>query len=180
MPAEYQITGTVNFDEYLEGHKIMAAKRRLWIRGICVLYGVGIVIYGSLYAPVKTNITLPLVAAIIIAYGIVISPILFRYRVKRNWDRYPKLKDEFSMKISPEGIVTLDDKGNPSHTNWESFIYHRESRSLFLLYYSPRLPVLIPKRLIPESDLPAFRDLLSSALREEATSTPPTNVMPPA
>lgn len=40
MPDSYNIKGTLTFEEYLECHKILAAKRRFWIRVIITIYGV--------------------------------------------------------------------------------------------------------------------------------------------
>jgi len=164
MADAYNINGTLTFEEYLECHKILAAKRRLWIRGIITIYGIGMLIYGILFAPSKPDITFAVIGAIMIAYGIVISPIQFRYRVKRNWDRYPKIKKEFDMVVSAEGVETKDDKGRPSHSAWDSFLRFRESESLFLLYLSPLLPLCLPKRLVPDEDLPGLRALLSSVI----------------
>jgi hypothetical protein len=164
MADASNIKGTVTFEEYLECHKILAVKRRLWIRGIITIYGAGMLIYGILFAPSKPDITFAIIGAIMIAYGIVISPIQFRYRVKRNWDRYPKIRKEFDMVVSVEGVETMNDKGSPSHSAWDSFLRFRESESLFLLYLSPLLPLCLPKRLVPEEDLSGLRALLSSAI----------------
>ena len=43
MPDSYNIKGTLTFEEYLECHKILAAKRRFWIRVIITIYGIEIV-----------------------------------------------------------------------------------------------------------------------------------------
>ncbi|MEX2579555.1 MAG: hypothetical protein WD342_10910 [Verrucomicrobiales bacterium] len=164
MASEYNIKGSVTFEEYLECHKVLAVKRRLWIRGIITIYGIGMVIYAILFAPSKPDFTFAIIGAILIAYGIVISPIQFRCRVKRNWDRYPKIRKEFDIAVSSEGVETKDDKGRPSHSAWDSFLRFGESESLLLLYLSPLLPLCLPKRLIPEAELSGLRALLSSAI----------------
>ena len=41
MPDSYNIKGTLTFEEYLECHKILAAKRPFWIRVIITIYGIG-------------------------------------------------------------------------------------------------------------------------------------------
>jgi hypothetical protein len=168
MAYAYNIKGTLTFEEYLECHKILAAKRRLWLRGIITIYGIGILTYGLFVAQSKPDSTFTIIGVIMMTYGIVISPIQFRYRVKRNWDRYPKIKKEFDMAVSAEGVETMDDKGKPSHSAWGSFHRFRESESLFLLYLSPLLPLCLPKRLVPEADLSGLRSLLSSAIGNQA------------
>ena len=164
MPDSYNIKGTLTFEEYLECHKILAAKRRFWIRGIITIYGIGMLIYGLFVSASKPDSIFAAIGVIMLAYGIMISPIQFRYRVKRNWDRYPRIKKEFDMAVTAEGVETQDDKGRPSHSAWGSFLRFRESESLFLLYLSPLLPLCLPKRLVPEEDLSGLRALLSSAI----------------
>ena len=41
MPDSYNVKGTLTFEEYLECHKILAAKRPFWIRVIITIYGIG-------------------------------------------------------------------------------------------------------------------------------------------
>ncbi len=164
MPAEYNLKGTVTFDEYLECHKILAAKRRMWIRTIITIYGAGMLIYGMGFAPSRPDLMFTIIGALLVFYGFVISSIQFRYRVKRNWDRYPRMKKDFDITVSSAGVQVVDDKGNPSHTAWDSFLRYRESDSLFLLYLSPLLPLCLPKRLIPESDRDGLRSMLASSV----------------
>lgn len=164
MEAAYNLKGTMTFEEYLECHKLLAARRRGWLRGILTLYGAGMLAYGLFGVASKPDFTFAIIGAIIVAYGIVISPIQFRYRVKRLWDRYPAIRKEFDVTLSAEGVEALDGKGRPAHTAWSSFHRFRESESLFLLYLSPLLPLCLPKRLVPEGELSGLRDLLSAAI----------------
>lgn len=160
----YKINGTVTFEEYLECHKVLAVKRRLWIRGLAIAYGVGLLIYGTLFASQNPSFAFAIFGVLLIAYGVVFSPIQFRYRVKRNWDRYPNIKKEFDMVVSPEGVETTDDRGSPALSAWDCFVRFGESESLFLLYLSPLLPMCLPKRLIPAAELSGLRDLFSSSI----------------
>jgi hypothetical protein len=168
MPSEYTINGTITFDEYLECHKILAGTRRLWVRCIITIYGIGACIYGMLVPGSSPSVALMIIGAFFAAYGIFISPIQFRFRVKRNWDRYPQMKKEFNITILEDGLQTIDDKGNPSHTAWDSFLRFQESESLFLLYLSPLLPLCVPKRLIHEDDRDGLRSLLSASVGKQS------------
>jgi len=168
MPTQYAINGTVTFDEYLECHKILAAKRRLWVRSIITIYGFGALIYGMFIAGARPSMSLIIIGAFFAVYGIFISPIQFRFRVKRNWDRYPKMRKEFNITILEDGLQAIDDKGNPSHTAWDNFMRFQESGSLFLLYVSPLLPLCLPKRLIPEADRVGLRSLLASSVGKQS------------
>lgn len=164
MPRQYSIAGTVTFEEYLECHKILAAKRRWWIRSIITIYGVGAIIYGMFMVSASPSVPLIIIGAFFTVYGLFISPLQFRLRVKRNWDRYPKMKKEFNITILEDGLQAIDDKGNPSHTAWDNFVRFQESASLFLLYVSPLLPLCLPKRLISDGDQDGLRSLLSSSI----------------
>ncbi|MCP3962658.1 MAG: hypothetical protein GY719_32870 [bacterium] len=155
----------MTFDEYLESHRALAARRRWWIRSIFLLYGAFMVVYGAFFAGSSSQATLIVVmGGIFVAYALVISPAQFRYRVRRNWQRYPKIKEEFDITVGEEGIATIDDKGNPSHSDWSGFLGFRETENLFLVYRSPLLPLCLPKRLLADSDVAGFRRLLSSAM----------------
>lgn len=167
MTTQYNLKGTLTFGEYLEGHKILAAKRRLWIRSIITVYGAGMVIYGMTFAPSKPDFTLTIIGALFVVYGLIISPIQFQYRVKRNWDRYPKIKKEFDITVLPDGVQIMDDKGNPMHSSWDSFLRFRESESLFLLYLSPLLPLCLPKRLVSKVDIDGLRAVLSTSIEQQ-------------
>jgi hypothetical protein len=168
MRTDYNLKGTLTFAEYLECHKILAAKRRLWIRSLITVYGFGMVFYGIFFAPSKPDFTFTVFGAMLVVYGLIISPIQFKYRVKRNWDRYPKIKKEFDITVLDDGVQNLDDKGNPSHTSWDSFLRFQESESLFLLYLSPLLPLCLPKRLVSEQDLDGLRAILKSSIGQQA------------
>ncbi len=170
MPNKYTLNGTLTFDEYLECHRILAAKRRFWVRGIITLYGIGALIYGLFIAPSNPSIPVIIIGAFFALYGVFFSPIQFRFRVKRNWDRYPKVRKEFSITILEDGLQAIDDKGNPSHTSWDNFVRFFESKSLFLLYVSPLLPLCLPKRLIPEEDRAELRTLLSSSVGKQSNN----------
>lgn len=158
----------MTFDEYLECHKILAAKRRIWVRSIIVVYAIGILIYGLFISASSPSLPLIIIGAFFAVYGIFISPIQFRYRVKRNWERYPKMRKDFSITILEDGVQAIDDKGNPSHTAWDNFVRFSESDSLFLLYVSPLLPLCLPKRLIPEDDRGGLRTLLSASVGKQS------------
>lgn len=164
MPTEYKLKGTLTFEEYLECHKILAAKRRLWIRAIMIVYGASMLIYGVAFVSFRPDLALTIIGAILVVYGSVISPIQFRYRVMHNWKRYPRMKKDFDITVSRDGLEIIDDKGNPSYSAWDNFLRFRESESLFLLYMSPLLPLCLPKRLVPGPDVEGLRAMLTSSI----------------
>lgn len=162
MPPEYRLTGKLTFDEYHECHRILAARRRLILRAITLLIGTMFFINGAMQDPAD-----PIGIGIGIAaflYVLVLSPLQFRYRVKRLWQRNPSLHKGMDITILQDGLRITDDKGQPFHKDWDGFLKFRESTSLFLLYLSPLSPFCLPKRLIPQEDHAAVRKVISAAL----------------
>lgn len=175
MSIEYRFVGQIEFAEYLECHKALAAKRRLWLRVILLLAGG----FSLLYAAFSRTTGMPHVfmtwGVVLVAYACVVSPLLFRLRVRRNWARYPSAHKQFDITVREAGVAILDDRGNPSHANWDNFIGCRETKSFFLLYLSPLLPVCLPKRLLPAPDIGRFRAFVSSAIPAGSSPQTPAN-----
>ena len=162
MSEEYRFEGNLTFEDYHECHFALAFMRRLVIRGICLIYGVGTVLYVLL-----SNAGMYLLLGIgifLILYAIVISPIQFRLRVRRIWDNYPKAHQPFSFLVAEEGLTAKDDRGNPVFTGWDNFLKYRETKSLFMIHLSPHMPLCLPKRLLASNQLDPFRDLLERKL----------------
>ncbi|MEM6917313.1 MAG: hypothetical protein AAF491_12175, partial [Verrucomicrobiota bacterium] len=80
MAAEYHLKGTLTFEEYLECQKILAAKRRMLLRGIVIVGGAVFLLLGVLGAGEESGSTRVILGAIFLFYGAVLSPILFRFR----------------------------------------------------------------------------------------------------
>lgn len=165
MSKTYQFKGLHSFEEYLECHQHLAAKRRRFLRGIMALYGIaaiGYAFWGSSIRPEPVSLG---IGGVLLLYAIVISPIQFRYRVRRLWERHPTIKREFAITVGQDGIHATDDAQNQAFTAWSSFLRFEETRAHFLLYLSPNIPCFLPKRLALESDHPGIRQLLQQAGR---------------
>jgi len=163
MPEPYLFKGAVTFEEYLECHKLLAAKRRRWMMVVRVLLGVAIIVWWVVVAaPPFLKALMIFLGVFLVFHGLFLSRLQFRRRVKRNWDRYPAIHRDFEVSLSAEGMESLDDKQNPSHTAWDSLHRYGETESLFLLYLSPLLPLCLPKRLLAPNDIDGVRSLLVS------------------
>jgi hypothetical protein len=157
----FRFSGQMSFEEYLEAHLRMAHFRRLWLRGIVLLGGVASIFYAVLFLEgdahaiaVGAGISGPI-------YAFFVSPWQFRLRVRRLWDRYPRVQKQLDVEIDDDGIVVLDDRGAPSLTAWENIIGFDETKSLYLIYFSPLLPICLPKRLTEETrENGVFRDFV--------------------
>ncbi len=164
MERRFHISGKVTFEEYLECHKVMAAKRRWWIRGFILAYGIGVLVFQQFRWPDAGWNMLSAVGVLAITYAIGISPILFHHRVKRNWHRYPKIREDMEVTFDTEGFTAKDDRDCDIFTSWGKIISWRETPNLFMLYFSPILPLVVPKRLIAGDEIDGFRDLLAEVI----------------
>jgi len=161
MSAEYRFHGKLTFEEYLQVHRILTAKRRIIVRGLVILLGAIYIIMGVAGNPANT--LLMGVGILAIASALLLSPIQFRYRVKRLWQRNPSIQKGMDVTLVEDGLRITDDKGQPFHKDWSGFHQFRETSAFFLLYLSPIQPLCLPKRLIPREDLPAVRSMLAAA-----------------
>ena len=164
MAAEYTFSGELKFEEYLECHKILASRRRIALRTVLTLSGLGMILSTLLSASQKEDKIILIYGVLFILYALVISPLQFRWRVRRLWSQYPASRKPFQVTLKPDGLQTIDDKDQPIHRDWSNFIYYRESPNCFLLYLSPLSPLILPKRLTPKQDLPAIKELLDERL----------------
>ena len=153
---EYRFVGTLAFEEYLEGHEIMAARRRLLLRGVFLIYGIVII------ALHRGHIRFTIAGAALILYATVVSPALFRYRVRKLWNSYPRIHQPMDVRITASGVEMRDDKDQSVHHDWGGFIKVRETEALFLVFFSPLLPLLIPKRLLQSGTTDGLRELFRS------------------
>lgn len=173
MATEYTFKGELTFEEYLECHKLLAAQRRLTLRIIITLCGTGMLLSSLLSPGGPNDKAITLYGVLFLLYGLVISPIQFRMRIRRYWKNYPAVRKPFHVTLKPDGLQTLDDKGNPTHRDWSTFIHYRETNTCLLLYLSPRQPLILPKRLTPETNLPAITQLLDNKLGKKQTPPAP-------
>ncbi|MBS9782886.1 MAG: YcxB family protein [Arcobacter sp.] len=161
------IKGKMSFDEYLECQKFISKKRVLISRSITFICGIFLLCLDWYYDFKVYNIPLLSLSFIYIFYALCLGHLRFKYLVKKNWKKYPKIHEEFSMNFCEDGMQTLDDKGTPSHLNWGSFMDFKESENLFLLFLSPSLPICIPKRLVAKEDLQDLKNLALSNIKKE-------------
>ncbi len=164
---EYDFSGTLTFEEYLECHTYLARGRRLWVRWVCIIYGLAMVIVGAFV--LRNAPSPPFIAfgTAMVTYPVVISPFMFRYRVRKMWEGYPAIRESSKLKADSQGIIAQDDKGNPFIMTWDRMIGFRETGSLFLIYRGPKSPLCLSKRLLKEEQVAAFRKLLETVLPGE-------------
>jgi len=102
-------------------------------------------------------------ALILIAAFVIIPPWVFR--------RNPKLRDEYSFEISPQGIhyATLH---IDTHLQWSLFTRTLIDSHSYLLYWDSRAFVLLPKRVFQTiEERTTFEQLLAEYIPEKARKT---------
>jgi len=161
--VSYTLRGTIIFEEYLECHKALAHKRRLFVKIFLLVYGFGFMSYGILSNDTSLFIASIIILMLCLLYILIVSSFQFKVRVKRLWDNYPVAHNEFEMAIDDEGIKHIIDKVQIGN-GWNDFVGFRETENLFLVYYSPQYPLIIPKRLI-STDIEKIRNLLVDKLK---------------
>lgn len=165
---KYIIEGKLQFEEYFDSHKKAAQMPRSVLRTVVVLGGLFVVVLNlpkSAIDSVFSSWQLFFGFGLIV-YGLVVSPLQFRYRVQRNWNRYPAAHRQQRFSFDNNGMTTIDDVGNPAVTNWDKFIRWSETKSSFMLYISPLLWIVVPKRLLGIERVAEFRLFLTSMFNE--------------
>lgn len=156
--------GQLTFEEYLEFQKSLVRGRRLLIRLALGGYGVFMVGRALASGSLQAGVVYWSLAAVLCLYPLIVSPWLFRFRTRQLWVRSPLSRKEFRFEVSREGVTTPDDRGQPAFTDWSSFDRWEESRSLFLIFLSARLALLVPKRVMEEPRHELLREMLVEAL----------------
>lgn len=105
---------------------------------------------------------IPWVCFLILAFVVFVR--LTKRSVQRMWDENPMLQGAKVADISVDGVEIRD---HLYHTNysWQIFSSARETKNLFVLFMSPLVFVMIPKRAIEsEEQLSAMRAMLRNLL----------------
>jgi len=74
-----------------------------------------------------------------------------------------KIRREMNVEFSEEGVRALS-AGMESFSAWKNFAGYAESSGVFLLFLSPKLFLLFPKRSFDTSEVSRFRDQLHGKL----------------
>lgn len=152
------VRGERTFAHYLESHCVGARPRRLVLRSLAVGIGICLTLQPAWASKA--------VGGLAIAYGLIGSDLLFRWRVRRLWEAYPAMqrKGMLEIRVSAAGLESPDDSGTLALTRWDKFLKWRESTGLFLLYFSPNLWIFLPKELLTASEVSTLRKILAENL----------------
>ena len=169
---KFVIDGKLQFDEYFDTQKMATQSRRSILRTIMVFGGIFLIVPNLPDTSTASGYpSWQLIFGIaLLVYGLIVSPLQFRYRVRRNWNRYPAAHMRQRFFFDNTGMTIIDDVGNPAITKWNKFVKWRETESTFMLFLSPLLWVIIPKRLLGIEKVLEFRVFVSSMLNKRDMS----------
>jgi hypothetical protein len=119
--------------------------------------------------------------------GLIVGLILTGWRksvVKRLWETQPTFHRPHVVEVYPDHIVYSTAVGRFDH-RWEAFTHVRETPGLFVLYESPYLMNMLPKRAFAgREEVDAFRELLRRTVAQRPDPAfpvlPAIPVLPPA
>jgi YcxB-like protein len=88
------------------------------------------------------------------------NPLRF-WSIPRLWKRSPQMQQPINLSISETGI-NFQIQGFQDFKQWQYYKHFRETKNMFLLYYSESLYYILPKRAFSgQEQMSQFRDVLS-------------------
>jgi hypothetical protein len=156
------LKGTHLYQDYMAAHRLNRRTLRLGLRVASVAIG-ALTIALEAIASGPSDLLSVLAGAFFVAWGLFLSDVVFRLRVRRRWKQYPAAQSHFlDLTLCDDGLFGVDDVGNSTVSKWERFSVWKESKDIFLLYMSPRLWLTLPKRLLQPGDVEVARRILSA------------------
>ena len=154
-----QVSGQLSFDEYYRHHKIVARIRRLIIQLIFFAVAFDSFYKFYTYYPERFLSTQLWLGIILCLYALIISPLLFKWRCHRLWNKYPLIQDPFTYTINKQGF-TAGDSDEPI-IEWDKIIKIKEKSGLFIFFVSPINGLILPARCMEEQEQHNLRELIN-------------------
>lgn len=152
----------LTFEDFVEAHRLhrKGSIWRQWDRAIGLSFlfltaGVGSLIV--VVHPAQTRVALPSLAlAVFWALLVFVFP---RMRMQHEFKRNPNLHQETVYEVSDDGVCS-ENANMRSQRNWKTFIRWAENGHMFMLYSSPRMFIMLPKRFLAIGEADQLRELL--------------------
>lgn len=154
--------GTITLDEYVTAQKILSFQRRLWYRIIIAMAGL-YCLYRSFHAG-QLSIFYGALAVYFIVVLLVISPMIFRRRCRKQYTSYKRIHDEIKGFMDDEGIHNYDDRNQPALTSWSRFIKFQSKDGILLVHLSELSAIILPHRFFTAEDLKSAQECLTRKL----------------
>ena len=165
-----RITYTVNEKDFIEAQRLFRATvlplyRRLG-RQAMMLFGAFLLAAAIfLLAPGRETKNPPTIFAMGLCGVALLGVYAFYpdYMAKRKFRSDGRIRREMTVEFSGAGVDAQTGE-TQSQSPWNSFVGYAESSSVFLLFLSPRLFLVFPKRVFELAQIGAFRELLHEKL----------------
>lgn len=165
-----QITYQVNEKDYIEAQRlfrsvILPRPRRIARQFMQAVGSAFIAVAIFLFFSGRAAANFPAVAALLVC-GIGITGVYAvfpDFNARRKFRADERIRREMTLDFSPAGLYARSGRME-TDSPWKSFAGYAESASVFLLFLSPKLFLVFPKRAFPPSEIGPFRDLLRQNL----------------
>ena len=159
MQARFQVTA----DEYVEAqvaHLKATHGNRLWL----VRLGSGVIaIAGIYFAWDEPRSSVGYAMAICGVALFALFTWVYRAEARREFHKQAQLREEVSADFGEQSVAAHSSLGD-STTKWDAYTRFVETEHLFLLYFSPAIYHIVPKRSLPRDGVDEFRNLLCRKL----------------
>lgn len=161
IAAEFQLTS----DDYVEAqasHTRHAFGRRFALIAVVLGTALAITVLIAFMDPTKTRQMVPSwmgFGAMLLFLMVLRSGILHRMQ----FNRIKSLHEPIHFEAGEDGLVYRAGRSE-STTRWGGFEKWSESKGSFRLYVQPRLFFVVPKRVLDNAQVAAFRELLKSRI----------------
>jgi YcxB-like protein len=165
MNLEYRI----NAQDYQEAYRANYRSQQISYIALYVL-SIVLVLIGLLYvvSPKEDGLIDLLLGTGLFGLGVCLIPDLYyRFFFVSFWRSPPYVREAVVLQVNPEGMVYHSDSVQAT-LKWHVYTHFVETRNLFLVYLSPQLYGVLPKRAFNDStQMAQFRSLLRQTLDRE-------------
>jgi hypothetical protein len=162
MEIQYQLTEQ-DFRESMYAHRRSRAFTRWFYRGLIaiILVAFGFILLALFGAAIEHNAKLALnllpLMVLLVAWAALIWIVPY-WMARSQFRKQPAARSVRSVTIDDLGLRSHWDSGN-AETAWKNYIRLFESKNEILLYSSPALFNILPKRAFTSEQLEQFRTL---------------------
>lgn len=159
-----RITYTLTAKDFVDVHRARrsAEPAQKWsLRMLYALVGLLVIAAIAMYVAEPTRATLIRVVPlfIFVVLWLMLVRLVPARLARRQFLRQPAAQSEQVTEFTEQGIRTRGADGTESSVGWNSVLRYAETESIFLVYLSPSLFVVYPKRAFDGEQLSTVREL---------------------
>lgn len=151
-------------DEYVEAHLLrnrifqpqLFSRMVVFFGAVAILFAVYLFMSGDWSGGARIG----LLGGVVIMMRFRLVPALIR----RNLRRDPVLNEELTVELADQGTL-ISSPSSRAESTWAAYVGFAETPGLFVLFRSPLVAEIIPKRALTAGDLPTVGNLLRQKLR---------------